>query len=452
MKMFEKIAIAAATVIASLQLIRPSIPSGPTSVEIQAPPRVRQILAKDCYSCHSNERRLAWFDEVTPGYWLVRRDILTARRHLNFSTLGSKPLADQNSTLYEAVNMVQLGAMPLSKYLLLHPDSRVTPQELAILKAYLSSQSTSSSTSMKKSSVPAEPSFRANLAAVPAELDGVAFQPGFENWKPISFTERGDNHTVRFILGNEIAIKAIESGNISPWPDGTGLAKIAWRQTIGEDGLVHPGTFVQVEFMVKDAKRYKQDEGWGWGRWLGAGLKPYGKDASYASECTGCHAPLRGNDFVYTLPITLAKMNGHEVVNNSAAGLPKSLPYQPLGWNAITMYVDPGSQTMATLYGNAIATQTVRARGNGSADSMANPLSGSVFALVTWVQREDPHWFGARIPEAPKSVEIVQVALSGKPIRYRRYDGPDLREREMASAVAAKQTKFILSLKPAWLP
>ena len=58
------------------------------------------------------------------AYWLVRHDILTAREHLNFSTLGSKPAAAQKATLYEAVNMIQLGAMPLPSFKKLHPEAR----------------------------------------------------------------------------------------------------------------------------------------------------------------------------------------------------------------------------------------------------------------------------------------------------------------------------------------
>ena len=46
-------------------------------------------------------------------------------------------------------------------------------------------------------------------------------------------------------------------------------------------------------------------------------------------------------------------------MNNAAAGLPASLPYQPLGWSAITMYVDPKTHTMATLYGNDAAMQAL---------------------------------------------------------------------------------------------
>ena len=90
------------------------------------------------------------------------------------------------------------------------------------------------------------------------------------NSRLISFTDRGDNNTFRFILGNDIAIAAARSGNISPGPDGTRFAKIAWQQELGTGGLIHPGKFVQVELMAKDAKRYKDtragdgDAGAGW--------------------------------------------------------------------------------------------------------------------------------------------------------------------------------------------
>jgi Haem-binding domain len=74
-------------------MVRPAIPTQPATAELQAPGEVKQLLEKDCYSCHSDQRRLSWFDEIVPGYWLVRYDILTAREHLNFSTVGAKPAA-----------------------------------------------------------------------------------------------------------------------------------------------------------------------------------------------------------------------------------------------------------------------------------------------------------------------------------------------------------------------
>jgi|HubBroStandDraft_1064217.scaffolds.fasta_scaffold23132_2 hypothetical protein len=454
MRTLGKLILAGIVVFAALQLVRPTIPAKPATAELQAPPEIKHILETDCYSCHSDERQLAWFDHIVPGYWLVRHDILTAREHLNFSTLGAKPAAAQKATLFEAVNMIQLGAMPLPSFLKLHPDAKVTPEELATLKAYLAPWTPAPS---QPPNTPVAIPAPVSLTAVPPEFNGFPFDPNFETWKLISTTDRGDNHTFRFILGNEIAVKAAQSGNISPWPDGAEFAKIAWQQELGPDGLIRPGQFVQVELMLKDAQRYKETEGWGWGRWRGLDLKPYGTDARFVNECTGCHQPVRGNDYVYTLPITAAKINGEEVVNNRAAALTATLPYQPLAWNAITMYVDPKTQTTATLYGNDAAMHAVQARGAASAapDVFPGVVSkyppGAVLALVTWAQRDDPHWFGARIPDAPQSVEFVQVAAAGQTSSYRRFAGTGLTE-DASSSAAAERTNLLLGLAPARLP
>jgi hypothetical protein len=461
MKTYSKLIVAGVVMVAALQAVRPGIPAKPAVAELQAPPEVKRILEKDCYSCHSDQRRLSWFDQIVPAYWLVRYDILNAREHLNFSTLGSKPAAAQKATLYEAVNMIQLGAMPLPNFVKLHPEAKVTAEDLATLKIYLApwapvpnqlgnmpERSTSKNTA-EPEAVPAAIS----LSTVQPEFNGVLFDPTFESWKPISTTDRGDNNTFRFILGNDIAVKAAQAGSISPWPDGSRFAKVAWQQEPGADGLLHPGRFVQVEFMVKDAQRYKDTEGWGWGRWRGFDLKPYGHDARFVNECTGCHQPLRGNDYVYALPITAAKAGDDEVVNNNAK-LPASLPFQPLSWNAITMYVDPRAHTTATLYGNDAATRAVQARGATPAGGQKEQVypADAVLALVTWAQRDDPHWFGARIPDAPRSVEFVQVATAGQRSSYRRFAGPGLTEDQPEANVVGQRTSFLLGLAPARLP
>ena len=438
-----KLIVAGVVIFALLQMVRPAIPTNPETAELQAPREVKQVLEKDCYSCHSDQRRLSWFDEIVPGYWLVRHDILIAREHLNFFTVGAKPAAAQKATLYEAVNMIQLGAMPLPRFLRLHPEARLTPDELATLKAYLApwTPALQPAANPEEAVAPAT----VNLATVQPELNGLSFDPGFESWKPLSFTDRGDNRTFRFILGNGVAVKAARAGNISPWPNGARFAKVAWEQEMGPDGLVHPGKFIQVELMVKNAGDYKDTEGWGWGRWRGLDLKPYGNDARFVNECTGCHQPLRGNDYVYTMPISAAKVGGDEVVNSAAAALPASLSYQPLGWGAITMFVDPKNHTMATLYGNDAAMLAAQARRPG-----AEVPAGAVLALVTWGQREDPHWFGARIPDRPLSVEFV-LAGSEEPV-YQRFAGPGLTADQGAADAAVERTSFVLGLAPAQLP
>lgn len=292
----------------AIQFIRPSLTNPPVTAELQAPPEVKQILRRSCYNCHSNETKLSWFDQPVPAHWIVARDVKKARSHVNFSEIGKLPVAQQQAALYEAISQVSFGAMPLPAYKRFHPRAVVSQQELSVLKNYL------------QSTVHNEPATPAAVRAADAQYDtwihtdggspavalapnGIAFLPEYKDWKAISSTDRFDNGTIRVILGNDVAIQAIAENRINPWPDGTAFAKVAWLQQRDEKGFVRTGAFFQVEFMIRDSKKYADTLGWGWARWRGADLKPYGKDAKFTNECVGCHNPLSGSDHVFTTPI-----------------------------------------------------------------------------------------------------------------------------------------------------
>ncbi len=304
-------AVVFVVVFVCLQFIRPELTNPPVTAELQAPPEVKQVLKNSCYNCHSNETKLPWFDKVVPAYWVVTSDVTEARKHLNFSEIGKLPPARQKGFLFEAVNMIQLGAMPLPAYLRVHPGAAVTPEELVVLRNYLTAPppggvAKAASTDVNVADVEYGKWIHTSTTAmeVKSEFNGVAYVPDYKNWKVISSTERFDNHTLREILGNDVAVKAIAENHINPWPDGTMFAKVAWAQSQPEDnGVVKTGAFVQVELMIKDAKKYASTEGWGFGRWRGTDLKPYGKDASFQNECTNCHAPMAKNDYAYTMPM-----------------------------------------------------------------------------------------------------------------------------------------------------
>ena len=85
----------------AIQLIRPAISHPPVTADLSAA-RVKRILTAACYDCHSNQTRLAWFDQIVPAYWLVASDVKEARRHLNFSEM-KLPSAQQKAALYESV-------------------------------------------------------------------------------------------------------------------------------------------------------------------------------------------------------------------------------------------------------------------------------------------------------------------------------------------------------------
>src|SRR5580700_553815 len=122
---------------AGIQFIRPALPNPPVTADLQAPPEVKQILRTSCYNCHSNQTVLSWFDQPVPAYWLVVRDVREGRKHLNFSEIGKLPAAQQAAALYESVSQIELGAMPIQAYKRVHPESIITPEQLAVLKKYL---------------------------------------------------------------------------------------------------------------------------------------------------------------------------------------------------------------------------------------------------------------------------------------------------------------------------
>lgn len=108
---------------------------------------------------------------------------------------------------------------------------------------------------------------------------------------------------------------------------------------------------------------------------------------------------------------------------NQSASLVSQLPANPLQWKIITSAINKADSTMSTLYGNDPAVSYARA------NSRHNYPTGSVLSLVTWTQREDDRWFGAKIPDQVKSVEFVFVDAAGdgrQSYSYQEYEGRPL--------------------------
>ncbi|MHA4809745.1 heme-binding domain-containing protein [Flavitalea flava] len=76
-------------VFGALQFIRPRLDNPPVTADLQAPDEIKQILRQACYDCHSNQTKLAWFDQITPANWLVTGHIKEGRAVLNFSNWDS---------------------------------------------------------------------------------------------------------------------------------------------------------------------------------------------------------------------------------------------------------------------------------------------------------------------------------------------------------------------------
>jgi hypothetical protein len=143
--------------------------------------------------------------------------------------------------------------------------------------------------------------------AVAPAPNGIAIPVGFQNWRLIGVSQRKESQTLRATLGNSVAVDAARSGKTNPWPDGAILVKMTWKETVHErfENAVVPGDFVQYDFMIKDAQKYASTNGWGFARWKGEKLEPYGADANFANECVGCHGIVKDKDMVFTHPVKL---------------------------------------------------------------------------------------------------------------------------------------------------
>ncbi len=133
---------------------------------------------------------------------------------------------------------------------------------------------------------------------------------------------------------------------------------------------------------------------------------------------------------------------------NQQAALTGKLPYNPLAWRVVTSWTNQRQGTMSTLYGNDVAVEHAR-----SSPDPTYP-AGAVLALVTWSQREDPHWFGARIPSTPQSVEFVTMpSAAGQGPAYERFQGAPLaRAGNVDADTASKRIDYVLSQRAAVMP
>lgn len=129
----------------------------------------------------------------------------------------------------------------------------------------------------------------------------------YREWPVLAVSRRNDHGSLRAILGNPIAVEASHRGRTRPWPEGSILAKVVWKDGASEDwepALV-PQELVHVEIMVKDGERFAEHGGWGFARWLGEELRPHAAEPGAAAECFGCHAPVADRDYVFTRPALL---------------------------------------------------------------------------------------------------------------------------------------------------
>jgi hypothetical protein len=131
----RRVAIGVLLAAAAAQLVRPERSNPPIdparTVEASTaiPGNVAAILKRSCYDCHSNATRWPWYSAVEPMAWGVSRHVTEGRSTLNFSEWGTYRLQKRVTLLEKLCDEVRETRMPLSSYLLLHRDARLSEVE-----------------------------------------------------------------------------------------------------------------------------------------------------------------------------------------------------------------------------------------------------------------------------------------------------------------------------------
>ncbi len=137
--------------------------------------------------------------------------------------------------------------------------------------------------------------------------NGLAFSEfrGYEKWQVVSASQSGDVFAV--IVVNPVMIDAYQAGvpgNGKPFPDGSKMAKIHWKTKKSAEApapTTVPDTLHDVDFMVRDSKRFSKSGNWGYAEFdydvASDTFKPNGSGA----DCGfACHTIVAKKDYVFT--------------------------------------------------------------------------------------------------------------------------------------------------------
>ena len=136
MKRSGKIGVGCVAVLAAAQVVRFDRTNPPVSADIGAPADVAPVLRRACYDCHSNETVWPWYSQVAPVSWLLHRDVVEGRRHLNFSEWDRVPAQKRGRRMHEIGEQVQEGEMPPWFYLPMHHAAKLSDADKALLERW----------------------------------------------------------------------------------------------------------------------------------------------------------------------------------------------------------------------------------------------------------------------------------------------------------------------------
>jgi hypothetical protein len=143
--------------------------------------------------------------------------------------------------------------------------------------------------------------------------NGLAFSDfrGYEDWQVVAPSQTDAANVMRVILANPVMMKAYREGipgNGKPFPSGSKIAKIEWQPKKITDPPFSaatpdtvPGPLTEVELIEKDAKRFPDTNGWGYGVFkYDTASDTFAPDGNGAACGAACHKLAAAKDYIFT--------------------------------------------------------------------------------------------------------------------------------------------------------
>ena len=97
------------------------------------PPEAKAVLVTKCADCRSSETRWPIYARVAPGSWLIERDIVEARKHMDLSRWELLSMEEQRLLLAKISHEATRGHMPPFQYVALHWGSKLSQADVHTL-------------------------------------------------------------------------------------------------------------------------------------------------------------------------------------------------------------------------------------------------------------------------------------------------------------------------------
>ena len=130
-----KILITLIAVFVLIQFLRPAknvgVADASTDIthSVTVTTEIKSILEKSCYDCHSNHTEYPWYFNFQPvASWLAHH-VEEGKDELNFSEFDTYKLKRKKHKLKEVIEQLKEGEMPMSSYLIIHKDAKLSEEQ-----------------------------------------------------------------------------------------------------------------------------------------------------------------------------------------------------------------------------------------------------------------------------------------------------------------------------------